>query len=198
MKPNKFFVIAKVSLTNAVAYRAAVISRFVFYTLFIYVFMSLWGAIYKEGGVYGYSYVQIVWYLIMTEYVTFVSRTSILGTMTEDVRSGAIAYQIGRPIHYLFYHFASSVGQVIFNAVCFGALAAVLGLIFVGPLITFSLTVLPFLLISVALSIIINYFFLALIGLTAFRIEDNFALYLVYQKLSFMLGMFLPVEFLPD
>ena len=37
-----------------------------------------------------------------------------------------------------------------------------------------------------------------LIGLSAFFIEDNSAMYLVFSKLTFMLGMFLPVEFLPD
>jgi ABC-2 type transport system permease protein len=38
---------------------------------------------------------------------------------------------------------------------------------------------------------------MTLIGLSAFIMEDNFALFLIYQKLNFMLGMFLPVEFLP-
>ncbi len=36
-----------------------------------------------------------------------------------------------------------------------------------------------------------------LIGLSSFVMEDNSALFLVYQKLNFMLGLFLPVEFLP-
>lgn len=36
-----------------------------------------------------------------------------------------------------------------------------------------------------------------LIGLTAFFMEDNFAMYLVFSKLTFMFGTFLPLEFLP-
>ena len=195
---RKYFIIAKVSLSNAVAYRAAVVSRFAFYALFIYVFMSLWRAIYREGGVYGYSYVQMVWYLIMTEFVAFACGSPILGTMNDDVKSGAIAYQIGRPVHYLFYHLASAAGQIAFNVVCFGTLAAALGLVFVGPLPAFTPAGLPFMLLSVSLSVVLNYFFMALIGLTAFVIEDNYALFLIYQKLNFMLGLFLPVEFLPE
>ena len=35
------------------------------------------------------------------------------------------------------------------------------------------------------------------LGLTAFKLEDNLAFFLIYQKLVFMLGMFIPVEFLP-
>jgi len=196
-KTKKYLTIARVSLANAVQYRAALISRFCFYTLFIYVFMSLWRAIYQEGSVHGYSYVQIVWYLIMTEFIAFAGGTDIFRTMNEDVKSGAIAYMIGRPTHYVFYQFASSLGQIFLKLLSFGVLAVFLGFVFVGPLRTFTLVGLPPLLISLTLSITLNYFFHMLIGLSAFVMEDNFAIYLIYQKLCFMLGMFLPVEFLP-
>ena len=194
---KKYTTIARVSLGNAVMYRAALISRFCFYTLFIYVFMSLWRAIYQEGSVHGYSYVQIVWYLVMTEFITFTSGTDIYNKMNEDVKSGAIAYLIGRPTHYVFYQLSNSLGQIMLNFVSFGILASALGLIFVGPLYTFTIAGLLPLLLSIALGIILNYFFLMLIGLSAFIMEENFSLFLIYQKLCFMLGMFLPVEFLP-
>ena len=197
-KPRKYLVIARVSLANAITYRANTFSRFAFYTLFIYVFMSLWRAIYKEGGAEGYTYVQMVWYLVMTEFVAFAGGTPVLSAMNDDVKSGAIAYQIGRPVHYLLYHFASSLGNMLFNAVAFGALAAFLGLAFVGPLPAFTPAALPFLFVSVTLGVTLNFFFLSLIGLTAFVVEDNLPFYLIWQKLNFMLGMFLPVEFLPD
>jgi len=196
-KLKKYATIARVSLANALQYRAALLSRFCFYTLFIYVFMSLWRAIYKEGSVHGYSYVQIVWYLIMTEFVGFACGSDIYRRMNEDVKSGAIAYLIGRPTHYVFYQFSNSLGQIFLNFVSFGILAVILGLVFVGPLYTFTLAGLPPLLLSVVLSIVLNYFSLMLIGLSAFIMEDNFALFLIYQKLCFMMGMFLPVEFLP-
>jgi ABC-2 type transport system permease protein len=117
--------------------------------------------------------------------------------MNEDVKSGAIAYLIGRPTHYVFYQLANSLGQIALNFVCFGTLAVALGMLFVGPLYTFTVAGLLPLLLSIALSIVLNYFFLMLIGLSAFIMEDNFALFVIYQKLCFMLGMFLPVEFLP-
>jgi len=194
---RKYIIIARVSLTNAIAYKASTFSRFAFYTLFIYVFMSLWRAIYREGGVHGYGYGQIVWYLIATEFIAFACGTGITDTMNEDVKSGAIAYHTGRPVHYLFYQFASAAGQIMFNAVCFGALAVTLGLLFVGPLATFKIMGLPAFALSVSLSVVINFSILSLIRLSAFVMEDNFALFLIYQKLNFMLGLFLPVEFLP-
>lgn len=197
-KLRKYAVITRISFSNTIVYRASTVSRFFFYTLFIYVFMSLWRAIYQEGSVNGYGYAQIVWYLIMTEFVGFACGTDIFRTMNEEIKSGSIAYQIGRPTHYVLYQFANSMGQFIFNFVSFGILAGALGLMFVGPLPGFRLAGLAPLLLSIALSVLLNYFFLMLIGLSAFVLEDNFALYLIYQKLNFMLGMFLPVEFLPS
>ena len=197
-KLRKYVIITRVSLSNAVAYRAATLARFGFYTLFIYIFMSLWRAIYQEGSVHGYGYTQIVWYLIMTEFVGFACGTNIFNTMNDEVKSGSIAYQLGRPTHYVFYQFANSLGQIILNFVSFGILAVALGFLFVGPLTTFQWVGLPFIVLSIAISIILNYFMLMLIGLSSFVIEDNFAFYLIYQKVSFMLGMFLPVEFLPN
>ena len=194
---RKYFTIARVSIGNAIAYRAPLFSRFCFFTLFVYVFISLWRAIYKEGNVHGYSYLQIVWYLIMTEYVSFACGTDIYRKMNEDVKTGTIAYLIGRPTHYIFYQFANSLGQILLNLVSFGILAAILGLTLVGPLPDFTIIGLPPLMLSIVLSILLNYFFLMLIGLSAFIMEDNFALFLIYQKICFMLGLFLPVEFLP-
>jgi len=197
-KLRKYAIVIKVSLSNAIAYRAATIARFCFYTLFVYVFMCLWRAIYQEGSVRGYGYAQIVWYLIMTEFVGYACATNVYNDMNADVKSGAIAYQLGRPAHYVFYHLANSIGQVLLNFVSFGVLAVLLGLAFVGPLPAFRHAALPPLALSLTLSILLNYFILMLIGLSAFVMEDNYALYLVYQKLTFMLGMFLPVEFLPS
>ena len=195
---RKYFTIARVSLSNAIAYRATLFSRFCFYALFIYVFMNLWRAIYQEGGVYGFSYVQIVWYLILTELIAFSCGTDILNRMNEDVRSGAIAYQIGRPMHYVFYQLSTSLGQISLNLVGFGVLALILGLTFVGQLYTFSFIYFPFILLSIITGILLNYFFLMLIGLSSFIMEDNLAIYLLFRNLTFMLGMFLPVEFLPQ
>jgi ABC-2 type transport system permease protein len=191
-------VIARVSLSNALAYRIAIFSRFGFYTLFIFVFFSLWGAIYQEGSVQGYSYAQIVWYLIMTELITFSSGSGIYRQINDDVKSGAIAYLIGRPAHYVIYQFANALGQMILNLVCFGAFVSLLGIVLVGPLPTFRIEGIISMSVSLALGLILNYFILMLIGLASFVIEDNFGLYLIYQKTCFMLGMFLPVEFLPS
>jgi ABC-2 type transport system permease protein len=140
----------------------------------------------------------MVWYLIFTEFTGFCCGTGIFSTMNEDVKSGSIAYLLGRPAHYVLYQFANSLGQILLNLFSFGILAIALGLIFVGPLPGFQPFRLLPLSLSFTLSIVLNFFSLMLIGLSSFVMEDNGALFFIFQKVNFMLGMFLPVEFLPS
>jgi ABC-2 type transport system permease protein len=194
---GKYITVLRISLQNAFVYRSNVLGGFVFYIMFMFVFFNLWRAIYKSGEVAGYSLVQMVWYLCMTELIMFGCRTGVFFQMNEDVKSGSIAYQLNRPYHYVLYQFFNALGGMIFNLLLYGLMAIVIGMIMVGPIPGFSFSTLPLSLISIVLGMCINFFFLMALGLTAFRLEDNTAFYLIYQKLVFMLGMFIPVEFLP-
>lgn len=191
-------MVFRISLQNAFVYRSNVLGGLLFYTLFIFVFFNLWRAIYLGGRVAGYSLTQMVWYLCMTELIVFGSRSSVFSQMNEDVKSGSIAYQLNRPYHYVIYQFFNALGGMVFNLFIYGLLAIVLGLMMVGPIPGFRFITLPLVLLSGVLGMMINFFLLMTLGLTAFRMEENLAFYLIYQKLVFMLGMFVPVEFLPD
>jgi len=197
LKLGKYLAIAKINLHQAIVYRSNVLGGLLFYALFIFVFFSLWRAIYHGGEVQGYSLRQVVWYLCITELLVFGCRTPVFTQMNEDIKTGALAYQLIRPCHYVAYQFAGAVGRMVFNLVCFGILAVVLGMMMVGPLPDYALTTLPLGILSAVLGLVINFFLLMCLGLTAFRLEENGAFYLVYQKLVFMLGMFIPLEFLP-
>lgn len=194
---RKYGTVLRISLENAFAYRSTAVGGLLFYSLFIFVFFNLWRAIYQGGEVAGYSLTQMVWYLCITELIVFACRSSVFAQMNEDVKSGNISYQLNRPYHYVLYQFFNALGGMTFNLFLYGALAIVLGLVMVGPIPGFRLHNLPFILLSGALGMVINFFLLMTLGLTAFRLEENTAFYFLYQKLVFMLGMFIPVEFLP-
>ncbi len=195
---HKYAAIARIHMQNTFAYRGQVVSGLLFYTLFIFVFFSLWQAIYQGGQVNGYTQGQVVWYLIFTELIVFGCRVNVVGQINEDVKTGALAYLINRPLHYVGYQAAAAAGGMAVNVLFFGVLGAVLGLCFVGPIPNFHWQALPLMLLSGVMGIALQFFSLVAVGLTAFALEDNSAVYLIYQKLVFMLGVFLPVEFLPD
>lgn len=193
-----YAAVARIHLHQAVIYRSNVLGGMLFYALIIFIFFSLWRAIYRGGEVSGYSLAQVVWYLCVTELLVFGCRTPVFGQLNEDIKTGALAYQLNRPYHYVWYQFAGALGGIAFNLAVFGILALVLGLLMVGPLPGFQLIYLPLGLLSGLLGIVINFFLQMCLGLTAFRLEENGAFFLLYQKLVFMLGMFIPLEFLPD
>jgi ABC-2 type transport system permease protein len=197
-KAKKYATVAKVSFQNATAYRAAVLARFAFYALFIYTFARLWGVVFGgNGGMPGFTLTQTIWYLIIAELMTFTCGGGVYRALNDEVKTGSIAYLLGRPTHFIAYQLANEIGNMLMNLICFGAFAAVLGFVFAGPLPGFTPASLPGFAVSFLLGILLNYFFMMSIALTAFTLEDNLAIYLIYQKASFMLGMLLPVEFLP-
>ena len=140
---GKYITVLRISLQNAFVYRSNVLGGFVFYIMFMFVFFNLWRAIYKSGEVAGYSLVQMVWYLCMTELIMFGCRTGVFFQMNEDVKSGSIAYQLNRPYHYVLYQFFNALGGMIFNLLLYGLMAVVIGMIMVGPIPGFSFSTLP-------------------------------------------------------
>lgn len=194
---RKYLVVARIHMVNAFVYRAQFITRMAFNVLFIFIFFSLWGAIYRQGSVQGYTHGQVVWYLIITELIVLGCSSPIFGQMNEDVKNGAISYLLLRPMNYIGYQFAAAFGENVVKATLFGGLGVVLGFAFVGPIPGFVWPAAPLMALSIALGITMQFFMQMALGLTAFRLEDNTALYLIFQKLVFMLGVFLPVEFLP-
>ena len=194
---RKYLRAAQTSLTNALTYKSNLISRFAFYALFITIFFNLWRFIYQDGEVAGYTLERIVWYLCFSELIVFSARAQALGGISEDIKTGAIAYQLGRPYDFTLYHFAASAGEMALNFVCFGALAVVMGLLTAGPIDAYNWLGVPIGLLSAVLGIGMNYFLYLCATLSALWIEDSFGVTLILQKLIFLLGVFMPVEFLP-
>jgi ABC-2 type transport system permease protein len=197
LRPNKYMTAASVSLKSAYAYKAGSLFGLLLYTLFIFVLFSVWKAVYSGGEIEGFSLGQMIWYVCFTEFIVFGCRTGVFNQLNEEVKNGDIAYQLNKPYNYVFYKFANAFGETAINSIVYLAAALILGLLFAGPLTTFKLWMLPPVALSILLGMILNFFTMTALGLTAFFIEENTAFYLLWQKLVFMLGMFLPLEFLP-
>jgi ABC-2 type transport system permease protein len=102
-----------------------------------------------------------------------------------------------RPYQFIFYHLADSTGTILVKVFCNGLLGILLAWLFAGPLQGFTPQQLPFLLILYAGSFLLNFFLQTCLGLTAFWLEDNSALYWIYSKLALILGVLLPLDICP-
>ena len=194
---RKYRTIARIHLMHSLQYRANLLGGFAMYAMFLFVFFCLWRAIYATGAPEEYTIVQMIWYLCITELISFGTRTNAFSEIAQDVKNGQVAYQLARPYSYLGYRLSGALGGMALNFAAFGLFALLIGFCFVGPIEGFAPRTLPFGLLSLLLGILLNLLLSMCLGLTAFFLEENSGLRFIYSKLVFMLGTFLPLEFLP-
>lgn len=196
-KTGKYLLVAKTSLQNNLAYAANFLFDTFFYVFLLFIFINLWRTIYGQGQVIaGYSLSQMIWYCIITELVA-ISGSSPFHELNNEIKSGNIAYLLNKPYNLIIYQFSHSLGQMGVKLVINAVAGISFGLAFAGPLAGFLPGRLFFIIPVMIGGMLVNYFALTALGLTAFWLEENTAFFWIYQKLMLMLGLFLPVEFFP-
>jgi ABC-2 type transport system permease protein len=181
-------------------YHGELIARMFQMVLFMGVFMALWTAAFGVSGrsdLQGYTLVQMVWYLAMTETVVL-SSSRIFVEISEAVKAGDLAYTLARPLNYPFFQVANSLGssapRVVLNLLTASAVVLVGMRSFAGSLSGF----LAFLLLA-TLALLLDALIAVLIGLAAFWIEEVSPIYWIYSKLVFTVGgLFLPLDLFPE
>jgi ABC-2 type transport system permease protein len=181
-------------------YRGEMVLRLLAMVLFMGVFMALWSTAFSISGrpdLEGYSLMDIVWYLAMTETITL-SSSRIFVAISEAVKAGDLAYTLARPVSYPLYQVADSLGDSLPRFLLNILTAAAVVVIGMGKFAG-SLQGLGAFLIMAMLALLIDALIAVLIGLSAFWLEEVLPLYWIYQKLLFTVGgMFLPLEIFPD
>lgn len=195
---SKYLFLSQTSFRSKMAYPLDVLVRTFFFAVVLLVFTQLWTALLGgDSSVAGFGRAQLVWYLVVTE-VIMLSNSRIDRRIEDDVKSGAVAYTLIRPLHFVWYQFSiywgETMAMLVFNAVT-GSLVA---LALVGPA-PLAPAALPFLLVAVLLAFSLNFFTRMSLALLAFWVEDTSPFFWIYSKLLFTLGgMFIPLEVYPE
>ncbi len=174
---------------------------FISFFMMVFVFINLWNYIYSDPSklISGYSRGQMIWYVILTEILWYGTRNRTLTVqISDDIKSGTIAYGLNKPYHYIVYIIAKHIGEIALKFVLFLGAGLVIGLIFVGPIRDFSPLRLPLILLSLLLGILINSFIRMAISVLSFWIEDCFPFHWIYDKLLILVGIMFPVEVFPQ
>lgn len=198
MMIKKYWTTFVISFRNTVFYGKNVIGGTLIFMMFIFVFFNLWNVIFKDNTISGYTFAQMIWYICIAELIVTSMRSSVYYEIGQEIKSGSIAYQLGRPYHYIFYQFANCMGGVVVNFLMYSLIAFVLGTLLVGVPPVDNLMMLPWFLLSTLLSMALQFFIMITIGLVAFYVEENRPFFFIYSKLILLLGTFVPIEFYPD
>lgn len=195
---GKYWVVIANAAARARIERTVFVGRLAFYAVMLVIYARIWQMVGAQGQAEPFGRSELVWYLALTEWIAL-SVPPLHNEIEADIRSGNIAYYLPRPISYFWMRYAEGLGTLFVRMAVLlplgFALAAVLsgGLPLGGALglVCGALTAL----IAAGLQLL----FLAIIGLSAFFIQDTAPIYWVWQKLSFVFGgLMFPLDLYPD
>jgi ABC-2 type transport system permease protein len=197
---RQIWAVARVAARSNLAYLGEVASRTFFLAVILFIFLKLWQATYRESAsavIGGLSLNQMLWYLTVTEAI-YMSAPRLAQQIDEDVRSGALAVRLLKPISYPLYCLSSALGERIVRFLANFATGAAVTFCLVGPF-NCSPAAPIMLLVAVLLAFVLDGLGHLIIGLWAFWLEDTSGLLLIYTRLSMILGgMLIPMELFPD
>lgn len=196
---NKYVWVAATSARSNIYYFGEALSRVVFLAVIMYIFLRLWQVTYSEMGATslgGLTLPQMLWYLAVTEAIMLsVPRTA--PQVDQDVRTGAVAMHLIRPLSYPLYQLSLCLGERIVRFALNFLVGVLLCLLFVGGS-AISLKGVLMLLLALPLAFVLDFLGNFLVGLCAFWIEDTAGIALIYSRLTMILGgMLIPLELFP-
>jgi ABC-2 type transport system permease protein len=197
---RKYVWVGLTSARSNMAYLTEIASRLIFLGIILYIFLQLWKLTFRETGAAqlgGLTLAQMMWYLTMTEALTL-SRSRITDETDSDVRTGALAIQLIRPISYPLYRLWTNLGERVVKFAFNLVIGSIVVTLFVGP-IPFTPGGILLFLLTLPIAFVVDFLGLFLIGLGAFWLEDTSGLWLIYSRVTMILGgMLIPVELFPD
>lgn len=198
---KKYWYIFKATLMENLQYIMNIMMGFISFFMILLVLFNLWQYMYSNTAnlINGYSYHQMLWYVTITEVIWFGSRNrTIITQISNDIKSGSIAYGMNKPYHYILYMISRHLGEIAIKFILFLGAGIIIGCIVVGPIPGFHLLNLLPLAITFFLGIMINAFLQMTISVLSFWIEDAMPFHWIYDKMILVLGLFFPVEMFPS
>lgn len=104
-------VLLRVGFASAVAYRAEMVIWFLTTTMPL-VMLALWSAAAADGPIEGFGQPQFVTYYAVALVVRHMSSSWIVWELNADVRSGALAMFLLRPIHPIWIYVSENLGAL--------------------------------------------------------------------------------------
>lgn len=194
---GKYVKIAEVSLTNRLVYLSDHFASSLFLLLILFIFSQLWHTVLGGGEIMGYNHVQMLWYMVFTEVITL-STPRTHQAISQEVKSGDIAYKLTRPYYYPLYYFGSHCGEFVVRFITNLAIGGTFAYFVMGPLeIQWQYT--GWWLLGLVMAVTINFLLYFALALLAFWFEDNTPFFWIHNKMMFIFGgLFVPVEVYPE
>ncbi|MCP5004915.1 MAG: hypothetical protein GY941_13400 [Planctomycetes bacterium] len=201
MSLKVFFKFVSISFQKQITYRFDYFVGIVNGFLYVFIFTSLWKALYAQSEVKehsGFTVTSIVTYAVvaMAVKIAFTMDDSIIHKKVED---GSIATELIRPTSFMFMNLAENIGHSFFHF-----LARTVPIIIISIFIyDLSIPFEPLRLIAFLFSALLGYLLLSMlhftVGLLAFWFVEIFPFMLFkYSLFTFFAGGIVPIDFFPE
>ena len=197
---RKYLFVFKTTLMESLQYVLNILMGYLMFFVVLFVFLNLWQYVYSdpEQLINGYSMKQMIWYVILTEIVWFGTRNNVITSqISNDIKSGSIAYVINKPYHYILYMITRNLGEIVIKFFLYLGAGLLIGTLYIGSLPDFSSIHLPLISVVFLAGTLINIFLTMSISVLSFWIEDASPLHWIYTKMILVLGILFPVEMFP-
>lgn len=197
---RKYLFVLKTTLMESLQYIMNIVLGFLMFFIIIFVFLNLWQYIYSDPDklISGYSLGQMIWYVILTETIWMGTRNgAIVSQISDDIKSGSIAYLISKPYHYVIYMIVRNLGEIMIKFLLYLFAGLILGHIMIGSIPNFNPLYIPLIIIIFIFGTLINIFLTMSISLLSFWVEDAAPFHWIYVKIILILGIIFPVEMFP-
>lgn len=197
---RKYLFIIKTQIMSNLQYIFNVTFGFIGYFIMLFILFNLWQYLYSDPNelINGYNMAQMTWYVIITEilWMTLGGR-KLCDKISNDVKSGNVAYNINKPYNYIGYYLSTHLGDIFIKGIVFTLLGILTGFMFIKEFPVLNILSILVILISAIFALVISILLITCIGLISFFIEDAGPFYWVYSKLILVMGTIFPIEYFP-
>lgn len=191
---KKYIEIFKYSIKQNMTFKFNYIFSIMSLFIHLFVFNELWDYILQGKTAAGFTKTQLIWYITITEFITY-SSIRTYKKISDMVKNGDIANLLTKPVDFIRYKFMEDISVIVKTIVNVMSII-IIGLILTGP-IECTTSIIMFTIIASIIGIITQILVQIFIGLLAFIMEETKGIWLIIQKLSFLL-VFTPIEFYPE
>lgn len=184
-------------LARAMAERASLAARLIFFVLLLSVFWSIWSATPLGELNTGVTAAQIIWYFMINECIALAPGATV-HAVERDIQSGNIAGGLSRPLPYGVASAAEWLGGALFRALVLAAVGIPYLTFLTGEIAIPLEAVLP-LALAVAISCVLIVLTHLQLGYVAAWAGMSIPAYWIWQKFLFLAGgMILPLMLYPS
>ncbi len=200
MRPwSKYLSLFLLTIQQSIAYRKTTILTIMANLVWVIIPYSLWKYVYSTNAEVGtFSWAQMRTYILLSYLLNTLMMFYTEAQITSSIRSGHIASELVRPIHYMNARLAETGGRVAIEALLTVPIALMLGVFVLNILPPNGPLIMGLFLVSALSGLLIKFLISYITGLLSFWTVNAVGLLWARAAITNIFsGALIPIQFLP-